>query len=115
MVPVNSPMTSRGESQLSELFQTLNPPLSDNSFADIVVQRIRRRLWLRRIVLSTAILVGGILSLGPVSELVVLFSQTLLAVATRWNDPMWLMENQTLVVEAVLILVWPGVLRLLEK
>ena len=62
-----------------------------------------------------AILVGGILALGPLSELAVLLSQGLLVITARWNDPTWLMQHQALVILAVLSLVWPSVIRLLER
>ncbi len=112
---MNSPVTPEEESRIAELFQTLNSPLADDGFTDNVVRRIRRRLWLRRIVLSAAILLGIILALGPLAELAVLLSEGLLVVATNWNDPTWLMQNQALLIVAVLCLAWPGILRLLEQ
>lgn len=112
---MNSSVTSGGERQVSEVFETLNPILPDKGFSEMVVRRIRRRVWLRRIILSTAILVGGVLALDPLCELAVWFSRGSLVVATRWNDPIWLMQNQALVLVAVLSLIWPGVVRALEK
>ena len=103
------------EARLSELYQTLTPPLQDEGFGDTVMRRIRRRLWMRRVVLGTAGVVGGALALGPVTELSVLLSEALLTVATRWNDPAWLAQNQTLLVLALLAVAWPGAIRLLER
>lgn len=104
-----------GERQLSELFQTLNPPLGDEGFSDTVLRRVRRRLWLRRVVLGTAAVVGGVLAVGPLFELATLLSEGLVTAATRWNDPAWLTQNQVLVIPALLVLAVPGAVRLLER
>ena len=111
---MSSPVTPGEEHRLSELFQTLNPPLRDEGFTGIVSRRIRRRLWLRRIVLGTAVLVGEILALGPVSELAVLLAEGLIEAATRWHDPAWLAQNQALLIVALLAVAWPGAMRLLD-
>lgn len=107
--------TPEEERQLSELFQTLNPPVADEGFSDTVLRHIRRRLWLRRIVLWTAAVVGGVLALGPLFELAVLLSEGLVTAATRWNDPAWSAQNPALVITALLALVVPGAIRLLER
>ena len=103
------------ERRLSKLFQPLNPPLEDEGFSGTVLRRIRRRLWLRQIVLGTAAVVGCVLALGPLFELAVLLSEGLVTAATRWNDPAWLTQNQVLVIAALLVLAVPGAVRLLER
>ncbi len=45
-------------------------PIADDGFSARVVGRIRRRLWLRRLLLPAAILVGGAIALEPVTEFV---------------------------------------------
>ena len=116
---MNNPLTPEEEglqeARLSELFQTLTPPLQDEGFGDTVMRRIRRRLWVRRVILGTAVVVGGALALGPVTELSVLLSEALVVAATRWNDPAWLAQNQALLVLALLAVAWPGAIRLLER
>ena len=107
--------TPEQERRLSELFQTLAPPLEDEGFTGIVLRRIGRRLWLRRIVLGTAVVVGGILALGPLSQLAVLLAEGLVVAATRWNDPAWLAQNQALLILGLLAVAWPGAMRLLER
>ncbi|MDE0052934.1 MAG: hypothetical protein OXP28_08485 [Gammaproteobacteria bacterium] len=107
--------TPQEERRLSELFQTLNPPLSDDGFSNTVLRRIRRRPWLRHIVLGTAAVVGGAMALGPLFELAVLLSEGLVAAATQWNDPAWLAQNQPLVITALLAMALPGAIRLLER
>jgi predicted membrane-bound mannosyltransferase len=44
--------------------------IADDGFSGRVVRRIRRRLWLRRLLLPAAILVGGAIALEPVTEFV---------------------------------------------
>ena len=122
---MNNPLTPEEEAlqegRLSELFQTLTPPLEDEGFSDIVLRRIRRHLWVRRVVLGTAVVVGGVLALGPAvgregrRYRTVLLSEALLTVAIRWNDPAWLAQNWAGLILALLAVAWPGAMRLLER
>ena len=116
------PVTPEEEGRLTELFETLAPPLEDEGFSAIVVGRIRRRLWLRRAVLGTAVVVGSLLALGPLSELSVLLSgapvllsEGVIAVATSWNDPAWLAQNRMVLILFLLAVASPGAIRLLDR
>ena len=116
------PLAPDEEGRLSELFETLTPPLEDEGFSADVLRRIRRRAWLRRAVLGTAAIVGGVLALGPLSELSILLSglpallsEGLVTVATSWNDPAWLAQNRIALILAVLAASVPGAIRLLER
>ena len=44
-------------------------PIADDGFSDRIVKRIRRRLWLRRLALPVAMVVGSGIAVKPVSEL----------------------------------------------
>ncbi len=44
--------------------------IADNGFSARVVGRIRRRLWLRRLLLPVATVVGGAIAFEPVTEFV---------------------------------------------
>ena len=112
---MNSPIHSDDERQLSELFGRLNTPLADDGFSTQVLRRIRRRAWWRRVVLAAAATAGGLLAIGPLTEISILLSESLLVVATRWNDPAWLMQNQALIIVVLLSVGWPGLVRLLER
>lgn len=116
------PVTPEEENRLSELFEALTPPLEDEGFSANAVRRIRRRVWLRRVVLGTAVVVGGVLAFGPLSELSVLvsgvpvlLSEGLVTVATSWNDPAWLAQNRMILILALLAVASPGAIRLLER
>ena len=116
------PATPEEEGRLSELFEALTPPLQDEGFSANVVGRIRRRVWLRRVVLGTAVVVGGVLAFGPLSELSVLvsglpvlLSEGLVTVATSWNDPAWLARNRVALILVLLAVASPGAIRLLER
>lgn len=122
MVRTDRPVTPEEEVRLSELFEALTPPLEDEGFSALVVRRIRRRVWLRRLVLGTAVVVGGVLALGPLSELSVLvaglpavLSEGLIAAATNWNDPAWLAQNRLVLITVVLAASIPGAIRLLDR
>jgi hypothetical protein len=55
-------------------------PIEDDGFSKRVVTRIRRRLWLRRLALPVAMLVGGAIAVKPASELVIALSKLLTVV-----------------------------------
>ena len=119
---LDKPLTRDEESRLLEHFEALTPPLEDKGFSTLVARRIRGRRWVRRAVLGTAVIVGGALALGPLSELAVLISglpillsEGLVAVATSWNDPAWLAQNRVIVVLGLLAVAAPGAIRLLER
>ena len=45
-------------------------PIADNGFSVRVVKKIRRRLWLRRLALPVAGLIGGAIAIKPLTDLV---------------------------------------------
>ena len=53
--------------RLEALFQTA--PIADDGFSVRVVSRVRRRIWVRRLSLPVAIVVGGLIGLKPLVEL----------------------------------------------
>ena len=74
----------REDEQLAAMFRDLAPSVADDGFTDAVVRRIRRPLWLRRVVLLLALVVGGPLSIGPLGETAVGLCTGLLTATTRW-------------------------------
>ncbi len=63
---------------LEAMFQAR--PVADDGFSRRVVSRIRRRLWVRRLALPIAMLIGGAIAIKPLSQLVVAGSKLLTAV-----------------------------------
>ncbi|MFQ5548761.1 MAG: hypothetical protein ACE5FV_10745 [Woeseia sp.] len=61
--------------QLESLFRS--DPVPDAGFSRKVMSRIRRRIWIRRLALPTAFVIGAAIALKPLSQLVVAFSQLL--------------------------------------
>ncbi|MBT8131573.1 MAG: hypothetical protein KJO35_04830 [Gammaproteobacteria bacterium] len=49
-------------------------PIADDGFSTRVVGKVRRRLWLRRLALPVAALVGGIIAIKPLTTLVTLIA-----------------------------------------
>lgn len=52
---------------LEALFESA--PIADNGFAAKVVRRLRQRLWIRRLALPVALLVGGSIAFKPLVQL----------------------------------------------
>ena len=51
--------------------------VSDNGFSNRVMKRLNRRLWIRRLALPVAFLIGAAIAVKPLSQLVVTFSKLL--------------------------------------
>lgn len=55
-------------------------PIADDGFSNRIVRRIRRQIWIRRLALPTAMLVGGVIAIKPALHLVTAGSRLLSAV-----------------------------------
>ncbi len=55
-------------------------PIADDGFSQRVVGRIRRRIWIRRLALPIAMIVGGAIAIKPASQLVMAASKLLTVV-----------------------------------
>ncbi len=53
---------------LESMFES--QPIADDGFSVRVVRKVRRRLWLRRLALPVAALIGGAISIKPLADLV---------------------------------------------
>jgi len=71
-------------------------PIEDDGFSHRVVTRIRRRLWLRRLALPVAMLVGGGIAIKPASELLSAMTKLLTVVPQNLVEApaSWLPEVQ---------------------
>lgn len=52
-------------------------PIADDGFSDRIVRRIRRRLWVRRLAISVAAIIGGAVALNPLASLVAFLAEFL--------------------------------------
>ncbi len=55
-------------------------PIADDGFSQRVVRRIRRRIWIRRLALPVAMVVGGAIAIKPASQILVAASKLLTVV-----------------------------------
>ena len=55
-------------------------PIPDDGFSHRIVNRIRRRIWVRRLALPIAMLVGVVIAIKPASQLAVAASKLLTVV-----------------------------------
>jgi len=66
---------------LESLFES--DPVLDKGFSVKVMKRLNRRLWVRRLALPTAFLLGTVVALKPLSQLVVTFGKLLTLIPTN--------------------------------
>ena len=91
-------------------------PIDDDGFSARIVGKVRRRLWLRRLALPVAAVVGGIIAIKPLTTLVTLIAslsmllpQELLGTVTDFIP-----QAQTVVLGALLLAVCLLGVRMLE-
>ena len=91
-------------------------PIADDGFSKRVVSKVRRRLWIRRLALPVAMLIGGGIAAKPLaqlglaaSKLLTVMPQELLAIPTDWIP-----QLQLIVVGAMLLVAGSLGMRLLE-
>ena len=64
-------MAERIKDEQDRLLESMfeSAPIADRGFSDRIVKRIRRRLWVRRITLPVAALLGSLLAFQPLAAL----------------------------------------------
>ena len=89
------------------LFESLfrSTPIADDGFSDRVVTRIRRRLWLRRLALPVALVLGSAIAFKPVTELAMAGSRLFAVMPKELIEApvTWLPDAQTIILGAVLL------------
>lgn len=65
-------MAERMKDEQDRLLESMfaSAPLADDGFSQQIVRRIRRKLWIRRITLPLAVVLGGLLAFRPMAALV---------------------------------------------
>ena len=61
-------------------------PVADAGFSDAVIRRIRVRIWVRRLALPIAMLIGGLIAVRPAAEVVRAVPGLLALVPGRFLD-----------------------------
>lgn len=91
-------------------------PIVDDGFSNRIVSRIRRRLWIRRLAIPVATLVGGAIAARPAAELVLaagklltVMPENLFVVPTAWIP-----QIQMIVVGAMLLVAGSLGMRMIE-
>ena len=80
-------------------------PIADDGFSRRVITRIRRRLWVRRLALPVAALIGGAIAVKPAWQLVVAASKVLAVVPEGlFEVPVsWIPQIETVVFGASIL------------
>ena len=91
-------------------------PIADDGFSGRIVTRIRRRLWLRRLALPVAMVIGGAVAAKPVSQLAVATTKLMTVLPQdMFAMPLdWVPQIQLIVVGAMLLAAGGLGMRLIE-
>ncbi len=80
-------MVDRLKDSEDKLIESLfrSDPVLDNGFSLKVVSEIKRRIWIRRLTLPAAFVVGAAIAVKPLSQLAVTFSKLLTLIPTNFG------------------------------
>gem|GEM_PF-608077 len=89
-------------------------PVPDLDFSQLVMKRLRRQMWIRRLTMPMAVFMGGLIAFKPASELIVTVSKvitalpidlTIVSVDIPSLSVGWLPQMTTIVFTAAIALV----------
>ena len=100
--------------QLGSIFRQGVGQPHDDAFRIAVCRRIRRRSKIRRIVLATAIAIGGLVALSPAYQLALALSDGLTQLSSVLNGVDWSRQGQALYMVTIVALLTPLVTMILE-
>lgn len=92
-------------------------PIADNGFSERILRRIRRRLWLRRLALPVAVLVGATFAIEPAVD----FAQALVGLSALMPGKFvsvpidWIPQLQIIVLGGMLVVTGVVGIRMLEE
>ncbi len=70
-------LKDREDLRLDALFKS--DPVLDVDFSQLVMKRVRRQMWIRRLTMPIAIFIGGMIAFKPASELIMTVSKVITA------------------------------------
>lgn len=70
--------------KLESLFRS--PPIEDAGFSGRVVSKIRRQIWIRRLALPIAFVVGGAVAVRPLSQLVMALYGVIAGITQKFDS-----------------------------
>ena len=103
------------DEMLGALFRA--EPIADDGFSERIVRKIRRRLWLQRFTLPTAVAIGAAISLKPLSMLLTSLVGLIGALPVDWfaMSAAWIPPLPMLVLGGMLFAVCMLGMRLFEE
>ena len=76
-------MKDAADRQLESMFASTGIP--DDGFSERIERNVRRRLWIRRLALPVAAIVGGAISIKPLASLVSTLASAVSAMPVEWS------------------------------
>ncbi len=106
---------SAADRRLEALFESA--PIADDGFTDRVLRRVRRRIWVRRLVLPVAAAIGGALAYEPAMALLRFISRLEVGIPQELRTmPASLLSSATIAaLSVVLLLAVALALRMLDE
>ncbi len=112
-------MVNRLKDSEDRLLESLfgSEPVLDNGFSTRVLTRLNRRLWVRRLALPIALLIGTAIAVKPLSQLVMTFSKllTLIPVDVGGMSMDFIPQTTTVILGGLVLVAMMTVTKLLEE
>ena len=112
-------MVNRLKDSEDRLLESLfgSEPVLDNGFSTRVLTRLNRRLWVRRLALPIALLIGTAIAVKPLSQLVMTFSKllTLIPVDVGGMSMDFVPQTTTVILGGLVLVAMMTVTKLLEE
>lgn len=107
-------MSDNEDRLLKSLFAA--KPIADDGFSDRVLRKLRLQLWVRRLTLPVAALIGFAVAVNPLLELLALMPSLTTIVPSGWSTGLssLLPDAQMLVVGGMILIAGVGTLQLLD-
>ena len=107
-------MSDREDELLTSLFAA--EPVADDGFSDRVMRKLRWRLWVRRLTLPVAALIGFAVAINPLLELLALMPSLATLVPAGWSTGMssLLPDTQMLLIGGIVLIAGIGTLQLID-
>jgi len=112
---VRDPLPSDEDSRLKVLFLPAMQPVPDKGFSDAVMRRVARHVWRRRLLLSTAAVLGLAVAFQPAWRFATILGEQLAGLGGRWPDMASLLETPLGLGAGLLLIVGPALLQWLEE
>jgi hypothetical protein len=111
---MNNSTNEHEDKQIEKLFKSLERNLDDTYFAKNVMRKIKKRIWMRRLILVIAAFTGILVSFKPLFHYLMLLNDRLYTEYAYFNEGVWIDLIQEPIVIIFLMSIYFLIIKLAE-